>query len=79
MGSNQSAVIFGALFVAYFVFITVRGELPIYAGFLLSTPSGGQAGGPAPGVSQVGANSSAASSAAASVTSGIITGAIAAL
>jgi len=38
---NQSSAIFGAIFVAYFVFITIRGELPTYAGFLLSTPQGG--------------------------------------
>lgn len=38
---NQSSVIFGALFVAFLVFITLRGELPTYAGFLLSTPKGG--------------------------------------
>lgn len=37
---SQSSAIFGALFVAYFVFITVRGELPTYAGFLLSAPQG---------------------------------------
>lgn len=36
---NQSAVIFGYLFVAFLVFITMKGELPVYAGFLLSTPT----------------------------------------
>jgi hypothetical protein len=35
---NQSTVIFGYLFVAFLIFITMRGELPVYAGFLLSTP-----------------------------------------
>lgn len=37
---NQSSAIFGAIFVSYFVFITMRSELPIYAGFLLSSPQG---------------------------------------
>lgn len=78
MQNNQSAVIFGALFVAYIVFITVRGELPIYAGFLLSTPT--PAGGATtPANTQTGSNTSAANSAVASVTQDIITGAIAAL
>lgn len=34
----QSNVIFFYLFAAFFVFITMRGELPKYMGFLLSTP-----------------------------------------
>lgn len=32
-------VIFGYLFVTYLIFITMRGELPVYAGFLLSNVS----------------------------------------
>jgi len=32
-------VIFGYLFVAYLIFITMRGELRTYAGFLLSDVS----------------------------------------
>lgn len=36
--NNQSGVIFGFLFIGFLVFITIRGELPIYAGLLLSTP-----------------------------------------
>lgn len=35
---NQSTVIFGFLAAAFFVFITQRGELPIYWGFLVSSP-----------------------------------------
>ncbi len=35
----QSNVIFFYLFAAFFVFITMRGELPKYMGFLLSTPT----------------------------------------
>lgn len=40
---NQSNVIFGFIFAAFVIFITQRGELPIYLGFLLATPkaSGG--------------------------------------
>ena len=36
---NQSSVIFGFLAVAFLVFITQRGELGIYWGFLVSSPS----------------------------------------
>jgi hypothetical protein len=36
--SNQSGVIFGFLAVSFFVFITLKGELPIYAGLLLLSP-----------------------------------------
>jgi hypothetical protein len=32
---NQSNVIFGFLLAAFIVFITMRGELPVYMGFLL--------------------------------------------
>lgn len=35
----QSNVIFFYLFAAFFVFITMRGELPKYMGFLLSSPT----------------------------------------
>lgn len=43
MGSNQSGVIFGAIFVGFVIYITLKGELPIYAGLLLLSPpsSGG--------------------------------------
>lgn len=34
----QSNVIFFYLFAAFFVFITMRGELPKYMGFLLASP-----------------------------------------
>jgi hypothetical protein len=37
----QSNVIFFYLFAAFFVFITMRGELPKYMGFLLASPQGG--------------------------------------
>jgi hypothetical protein len=33
---EQSSVIFAFLFAAFIVFITQRGELPIYLGFLLA-------------------------------------------
>lgn len=35
---NQSTVIFGFLFAAFFIFITQKGELGIYWGFLVSSP-----------------------------------------
>jgi hypothetical protein len=37
----QSNVIFFYLFAAFFVFITMRGELPKYMGFLLASPQAG--------------------------------------
>jgi hypothetical protein len=37
---NQSSVIFGALIIAFFIFITLKGELPVYAGLLLLSPKG---------------------------------------
>ena len=40
MNSNQSAFLFGYLFFAFFVFITLKGELPAYAGLLLLSPGG---------------------------------------
>jgi hypothetical protein len=39
----QSNVIFFYLFAAFFVFITLRGELRKYMGFLLSTPAASSA------------------------------------
>lgn len=44
---NQSNVIFFFVFAAFFVFITLRGELPKYLGFLLASPTKGttQVGG----------------------------------
>lgn len=38
--SNQSGVIFGYLAVGFLVYITLKGELPIYAGLLLLPPGG---------------------------------------
>jgi hypothetical protein len=32
---NQSNVIFAFLFAAFVIFITVRGNLPVYLGFIL--------------------------------------------
>lgn len=40
----QSNVIFFYLFAAFFVFITMRGELPKYMGFLLAAPKAGSSG-----------------------------------
>jgi hypothetical protein len=37
----QSNVIFFYLFAAFLVFITMRGELPKYLGFLLASPVNG--------------------------------------
>jgi hypothetical protein len=37
----QSNVIFFYVFAAFFVYITLRGELPKYMGFLLASPTGG--------------------------------------
>lgn len=45
---NQSNAIFFFVFAAFFVFITLRGELPKYMGFLLASP--------AKGTTQVGGN-----------------------
>lgn len=36
---NQSTIIFGYLAAAFFIFITQRGELPTYWGFIVSTPN----------------------------------------
>jgi len=38
---NQSSVIFGFLAAAFLIFITMRGELSVYMGFLLASPAGG--------------------------------------
>lgn len=35
---NQSSWIAGYIFLAFLVFITMRGELPKYLGFLLASP-----------------------------------------
>jgi hypothetical protein len=37
----QSNVIFFFVFAAFFVFITLRGELPKYMGFLFASPATG--------------------------------------
>jgi hypothetical protein len=34
---SQSNAIFAAIFIAYIVFITMRGELPIYWGLLVNS------------------------------------------
>jgi len=65
MGSNQSGVIFGFVAVAFVVYITLKGELPIYAGLLLLAPAGS-----APG------NTNASNTTSSAVTSTIINGAI---
>ena len=38
MPTNQSNVIVAFLAVAFVIFITMRGEIGVYMGFLLSTP-----------------------------------------
>ncbi len=35
---SQSSWIAGFMFLAFFIYITMKGELPKYMGFLLSTP-----------------------------------------
>lgn len=40
MDSNQASYIFGFAFLAFFVYITLKGELPVYAGLLLLPPGG---------------------------------------
>lgn len=37
---QQSNAIFAFLFIAFLVFITMKGELPLYMGFLFGTSSG---------------------------------------
>lgn len=65
MNSNQSAVIFGFITVAFVVYITLKGELPIYAGLLLLSPA------------QSGQQSASASNASSAQASSIISSAIA--
>jgi hypothetical protein len=40
MNGTQSGYIFGFIILAFFVYITLKGELPIYAGLLLLSPAG---------------------------------------
>lgn len=56
---NQSTIIFGYLAVAFLIFITQRGELPTYWGFLVSSPQGSSAG-PSASASGAVSNSSVA-------------------
>jgi hypothetical protein len=44
---GQSNAIFGFLFIAFLVYITMKGELPVYLGFLFGGPQvgGSQRGG----------------------------------
>lgn len=72
--NNQSGVIFGFVFAAFFVYITLKGELPIYAGLLLLSPASGNAvsvGGAGPTANNP---TSQATSAANSLISAAITG-----
>lgn len=41
IGLNQTTVIFGTIIIAFFVYITVKGELPTYIGFLKGTTASG--------------------------------------
>lgn len=41
---NQSSLIVGAIFITFFMYITIKGELPTYAGLLLLAPSNGTSG-----------------------------------
>lgn len=58
---NQSTIIFGYLFVAFLIFITQRGELPIYWGFLVSSPIPPSSGPQATGSGALASNNLAAS------------------
>lgn len=40
---SQSSIIFGSIILAFVVYITRKGELPIYAGLLLLAPGNQQA------------------------------------
>jgi hypothetical protein len=44
---SQSNSIFAFLALAFIVFITMRGELPVYTGFLLGPTNGGTGATPA--------------------------------
>lgn len=44
----QSNVIMAFVFAAFIVFVTQRGELPVYLGFLLATPKPSAAPTPSP-------------------------------
>jgi hypothetical protein len=63
---RQSSVIFFFLFIAFLIFITQRGELPVYLGLLLmSPPTGSGAGGTVPTnvtITPLGQSSSASAS-----------------
>lgn len=50
---NQSSVIFGFLALAFLVFITQRGELPTYWGFLVKSPAAPSSGPTATAVGQL--------------------------
>lgn len=52
---SQSNIIFAAIFIAYLIFITVRGEIPIYLGLLLKSPAQTPATGTATAASGVNA------------------------
>lgn len=61
---QQSNLIFAYLFGAYLIFVTMRGELPLYMGFLLSSAPGTYAP-PTASTAPVGASSGGASGGAA--------------
>lgn len=63
---NQSTIIFGYLFVAFLVFIIQRGELPIYWGFLVSSPATPSSGPTASGSGTLSLGDTAAKLASAS-------------
>lgn len=50
---RQSSVIFFYMFAAFLIFITMRGELPVYMGFLLVPPK--QKTGSVQGANNIGA------------------------
>ncbi len=39
--NNQASYIFGFVFLAFAVYITLKGELPVYAGLVLLSPTNG--------------------------------------
>lgn len=56
---NQSNVIFAFLFAAFIIFVTMRGDLPKYLGFVLGETAPATPGGP---VADTGSQASVSSS-----------------
>lgn len=68
--SNQSGIIVGAVFFAFFVYITLKGELPAYAGLLIYPPANAVKSAQAQSPSQSASASSSALTTAAQIAQG---------